>query len=402
MRLAVPVVVVAVTRQPGIVIVRRAWLTLAALIGVAAALSLPHYAEAAVLPDDRVDVLYHRYDGDDVTIHGPSVLLRKKIGKSFSVNGNYYVDMVSSASIDVRTTASPYEEERTQYSLGATYLHNKTTMNFGYTNSSENDFEANSIFFGISQDMFGDLTTISMSYGLGWDTVGQLGDEDFQEPVDRQSYGLGLTQILTRSFLVSLNFETITDEGYLNNPYRSYRFLLPGGGGVDFETEVYPRTRTSNATSIQGRYYLPYRAALHGSYRYFTDTWGIVAHTGEIGYTHPWKNDWLFSLSARYYTQDQADFYADLFPFENAQNFLARDKEMSSFNNTTVSVGVVREFDNINWGGFEKGTVNLIWDLQRYEYENFRDATDISQPIGQERLFEFDANVVRFFVSLWF
>ncbi len=359
-------------------------------------------AVAAVLPDDRVDVLYHRYEGDDITIDGPSLLVRKKIGKNFSVDANYYVDTVSSASIDVRATASPYEEERKQSSLGVSYLHGKTIMSTGYTRSDENDFEANSVYFGISQDMFGDLTTVSLSYGLGWDVVGMRGDETFAEDVDRQSWAVGLTQVLTRSFLMSLNFETISDEGYLNNPYRTYRHLTPSGDEAAFKTEIYPRTRTSNATSIAGRYYLPYRAALHGSYRYYIDTWGIEAHTGEIGYTHPWKNDWVFSVALRAYSQTQADFYSDLFAFENQQNFMARDKEMSTFDNTTVSVGIVREFDSINFAGFEKGTVNLIWDFQRYQYENFRDATVSGVPVGTEPLFEFDANVVRFFVSLWF
>ena len=71
-------------------------------------------SHAGVLPDDRADVLYHLYDGGGVEIDGPSILVRKKAGKSLSFVGNYYVDMVSSASIDVITTASPYTEERTQ------------------------------------------------------------------------------------------------------------------------------------------------------------------------------------------------------------------------------------------------------------------------------------------------
>ncbi len=381
---------------------RLASLLATAALVLASVLLVPRPGATAVLPDDRVDILYHRYDGDDITIDGPSILVRKKIGKNFSVDANYYVDTVSSASIDVRATASPYDEERKQASLGVSYLHGKTIMSTGYTRSDENDFEANSVYFGISQDMFGDLTTVSLSYGLGWDTVGQRGNEEFAEPVDRQSWAVGLTQILTRSFLMSVNFETISDEGFLNNPYRTYRHLEPGGDTFSFKPEIYPRTRTSNATSVNGRYYLPYRAAVHGSYRYYIDTWGIEAHTGEVGYTHPWKNDWVFSLALRYYTQTQADFYADLFAFENQQNFMARDKEMSTFENATVSVGIVREIDNINWGGFEKGTVNLIWDHQQYQYDNFRDATVTGVPPGTEPLFEFDANVIRFFVSFWF
>ena len=42
-------------------------------------------ALAGVLPEDRSDILYHLYDGGGVAIDGPSVLVRKKIGKSISV-----------------------------------------------------------------------------------------------------------------------------------------------------------------------------------------------------------------------------------------------------------------------------------------------------------------------------
>src|SRR4249920_1760531 len=97
--------------------------TLASIVLVLA-VALP--ARGAVLPDDRADVMYHRYDGGGVTIDGPSLLLRKKFAEKYSVSANYYVDMVSSASIDVMTTASPYKEERTQGSFGFDMLQGKT------------------------------------------------------------------------------------------------------------------------------------------------------------------------------------------------------------------------------------------------------------------------------------
>ncbi len=84
-------------------------------------------AQAGVLPEDRADVLYFRYDGGGVEISGPSMLVRKSIGEHVSVAANYYIDMVSSASIDVETSASPYEDERTQSSLAVDYLHGKST-----------------------------------------------------------------------------------------------------------------------------------------------------------------------------------------------------------------------------------------------------------------------------------
>jgi hypothetical protein len=89
--------------------------------------------------------------------------VRKQFAGNFSAAANYYVDKVSSASIDVVTSgASPYSEERTQYSLGLDYLRDRWLLNVGLSSSSENDFEADTFSIGISQDVFGDLTTISL------------------------------------------------------------------------------------------------------------------------------------------------------------------------------------------------------------------------------------------------
>ena len=163
-------------------------------------------------------MLLHSYDGGGVTIQGPSVLVRKQFAQKFSVSANHYVDKVSSASIDVVTTASPYSEERTQHSVGLDYLHDRWMMNIGFTNSEENDYTAETFNFGISQDIFGDLTTVSLGYSLGNDTVGRRGDANFSDAVQRQQYRLGVSQILTKNLLLGLSFETITDEGLPEQP----------------------------------------------------------------------------------------------------------------------------------------------------------------------------------------
>src|SRR5262245_62548767 len=190
-----------------------------------AALALP--VCAAVLPDDRADVLFHQYEGGGVTINGPSMLVRKKLAEKYSVTANYYVDMVSSASIDVVSTASPYKEERQQMSLGLDMLNGKTQYSVSYTNSDENDYTANTASFDISQDMFGDLTTISFGFSRGWDEVRRRGDDEFSENVDHRTWRLGLSQMLTPKLMMGFAYELVSDEGFLNNPYRSVRYLDP-------------------------------------------------------------------------------------------------------------------------------------------------------------------------------
>jgi hypothetical protein len=386
---------------------------IAALVAFGALGSLP--GSAGVLPEDEADAMYHRYEGGGLTVEGPSVLIRKKIGDNFSVSYNYYVDMITSASIDVLLTASPYKEKRTQQSGSVEYQHGKTTYSVGYIHSREPDYIADTSIFSLSQDMFGDLTTVTMSYSRGWDHVYRdikladgaiVNDPTFAQEVDHRSYGVGLTQVLTRNLILSLNYQALTDQGYLQSPYRDVVYLTPGvGKGWATAPQVYPGTHTSNATSGDLKYYLPYRAALDFFYRYYTDTWGIGANTLQLGYTQPWQH-WIFDGTLRYYKQNAASFYNDLFPRANAQNFEARDRELAAFSSYTVGVGASYEFQVPRAPWIQKNTLNLRYDHLLIDYTDFHTLySNTVIPAGGEDelpLYRLDANIIQLFYSLYF
>lgn len=377
-------------------------------------------AFAGVLPEDRADVLYHRYQGGGITIQGPSVLVRKTLKNKVSFSANYYEDLISSASIDVKLSASPYEEKRKQKSFSVDYLHGKSTYSAGVIDSVEPDYRANTSFYSISQDMFGDLTTLSLSFKRGWDKVYSdvklngviVNDPGFNNGLgfaatDHHGYAVALTQILTRNTILNLNYEVLTDEGYLASPYRKIRYANPdGSGGFTLAEQIYPGTRTSNAVSGQLKYYLPYRAAVTGKYRFFRDTWGIAAHTLEVGYTHPaWKR-WVFDGSVRYYQQNAADFFDDLYPRANFANFMARDRELAEFTSLTVGVGASYEFHVPYARWIDKSSVNARLDHLMIDYTDYRNAllTDPANGVvaGAEPLYKLNANIFQAFVSIWF
>lgn len=361
-------------------------------------------ALANVLPDERLDVLYHSYDGGGAKIDGPSILVRKNFGNSVSVAANYYVDMVSSASIDVQATASPYSEERREYSLSTEYLHDRSRMSLGYTRSSENDYQATTYNLGISQTFFGDLTTISLGASYGDDLVSQNGNPEFSRDLERRRYSLNISQIVTQNLIAAISVETIADQGFLNNPYRSVRYLDQASGGYRYQAELYPNTHNSDAIGIRAIYHLPYRAALRAEYRRFSDSWGIEANNVELRYTHPYNDQWLFELKYRAYTQTGADFYSDLFPFRDAKNFLARDKELSPFSSATIGLGVTYQLPAGLIPGFSKSTVNLYWDQMQFDYDDFRDVRVSSNDFspGEEPLYSLKADIIRFYFSFWF
>ncbi len=360
-------------------------------------------SKAAVLPEERADVLFHSYSGGGINISGPAVLVRKSVGDSISLSARHYVDTISSASIDVEVIlgASTYEEERVENAFTIDFLNEKTLMSLGYTISDENDFGAGTLSFGISQDIFGDLTTVSMSYAHGNNNVGKTGSPFFSKISQTDNFNLGLSQVLTKNLIMQVALETITDSGFLNNPYRKVRYLDTPTTFL-LEDEIYPETRTSNAVAIRARYFLPYRAALHAEYRNFQDSWGIVANNFEIGYTHPFANDWTIEGHFRTYAQTKASFYSDLFPYSNAQNFMARDKELSTFNNRTIGFGISYEFAKGEGGVIDKASVNFKFDHIEFIYQDFRDARQTSFTPGSEPLYQFSANVMQLFLSVWF
>jgi Protein of unknown function (DUF3570) len=381
-------------------------------------------AQAGVLPEDRADILYFRYDGGGVVIDGPSVLARKSIGEHVSVQANHYIDMVSSASVDVETSASPYEDERTQSSLSVDFLHGKSTYSLGAVKSDESDYVANTVFAGISHDMFGDLTTIGFGYKRGKNDVFRnvkidgvkVQDPTFAEQMETQSFNVSLSQIVTKNLVITGQYEVITDEGFLRSPYRSIRFFIdPFSQGR--QDEVYPNTRSSNSASVRAKYFLPYRAAIDTMYRFYTDTWGVLGHTGEIGYVHPldkaWAGgNWIFEGRLRYYTQESADFYRDIFPRADFANFMARDKELATYNALTAGVSATYEFKVARFPWLSKGSMSLRYDYMTVNYDDFRDArfslgsfgnlpADPFAP-GTEPLYKLNANIMQFYISAFF
>ena len=358
---------------------------------------------AAVLPEERTDLLYHRYDGGGVTVDGPSFLVRRNINEKFSFYGNIYQDVVTSASIDVITTtsASPYVEERNEYSAGLDYLNDRSILSLGYTQSVESDYEAETISFSASQEFFGDLSTITMGYSLGNDTVRSNIDDTFAEDANRKRFNLGFSQIITRNILVSTSFEAVFDEGFLRNPYRVIRYSDGFGGSLP-ASEQYPETRNSSAFAQRGIFYIsPLDASLRLEYRDYSDSWDVESENFEIRYAQNLNNALTFELRLRQYSQDEADFYQDLFDAEPIEGqFVARDKELSKYSSNQIGWTLSYTFRSSN-RFLNNSSLNLSWDRLEFDYDNFRNAQAEGE-IGEEPLYSLQADVVRLFFSSYF
>ncbi len=379
----------------------------------AALLACSHAATclAGTLPEERADVMWKMYEGGGIRVHGPSVLVRKNVTDDVSVNAGYLVDQVSGASIDmVVLGASPLREERKQKSLGVDYLYGKTTYSAGVQSGTENDYDSHTVNVSVSQDMFGDLTTVTLGVSKGWDSVYRVKDASlardpaFHKRVDRRTWSLGITQVLTRNLIAGYDQEVITESGYLQNPYRAIRYLA-GAGSTLFLTspETFPGTRTSSAAALKLKYFLPWRASVSGQFRYFYDTWKINATTTEFGYSQPLRREAMMAdLTYRHYKQGHASFYSDLFSSPNQQNYMARDRELAAQSNDSVGLAVSFDLLKSNRRFFKKLQGSLHYDYIMYKFKDFRDATQQGFGAGNEPLYHYNANVAQGFLTVWF
>ncbi len=226
------------------------------------------------------------------------------------------------------------------------------------------------------------MTTVALGFTRGSDTVLKHNSPEFHDRAEHWQYRLGLTQILTPRWLLSGNVEALSDAGFLGSPYRVARIF---GAAVP---ERNPRTKSGRAIKFRLIGDLGSRDSMHLEYRYYRDTWGITAHTAEIGYSRHFGENWLADAFVRGYSQQHAVFYAD-----NAQTetqYVSRNRQLSTFND----VGI---------GGKLAWTVRKIpgrYDIKlngSYEFTHFafKDFTDLRT--GSP--YAYNANLVQVFLS---
>ncbi|AKJ29230.1 hypothetical protein AAW51_2539 [Caldimonas brevitalea] len=360
---------------------RRSVVTRAHVAGLVGGVLAGGAAHAVNLPEDRAEALFHVYDGGGVKATGPALLVRKSMADRVSLSASYYVDAVSNASIDVITTASPFDERRTEYGLGADYVYQDSLITLSTSHSKEPDYVADGASLDLSQDVFGGMTTVSLGFSRGSDKVGRS-DTGFFDSARHWRYRLGVTQILTPRWVASANFEMVSDSGYLGSPYRSARVF---GAAVP---ERNPRTRSSRAVKFRTVGAIGTAGAVHAEYRYFWDTWDIQAHTAEVGYSRYFGEAWLGDAYLRYHTQSNALFYSDNARTETT--YISRNRQLSSFNSIGLGGKVSRRLAKVP-GEYEI-KAHATYEFKRFKYSDFTD-------VRTGAPYAFNANVFQIYVS---
>jgi len=120
---------------------------------------------------------------------------------------------------------------------------------------------------------------------------------------------VGLTQVLTRRTLLSLNYTNSRLAGYQTDPYKLLSVVdATTGNPHSYLYESRPDSRSKNALAAELIQNLG-RDVITLSYRYFDDDWGITSNTGELAYRLNFAPQRYLQPNFRWYQQSAADFY---------------------------------------------------------------------------------------------
>jgi hypothetical protein len=215
-----------------------------------------------------------------------------------------------------------FKDQRYAYDLGySAPFGDGGRYAIGGSYSTEHDYSSYSFNAGVSQDFNHHNTTISLALNHEGDTSSPIfGTPTPLAQMDGSVKGssrsktvenvvLGITQAMSRNWLMELNYSYGDTSGYQTDPYRVVSVVdATTGGPLHYLYESRPDSRTRQSIFMDNRVAL-FSTIADLSFRSYSDSWGIRSVTAELSDRIPLPLHLYIQPGFRYYRQSAADFY---------------------------------------------------------------------------------------------
>jgi hypothetical protein len=340
-------------------------------------------ADSGFLEDWSVDsaLAYYHEDGRIQAIE-PVVEVAKVFADGRSVNFNVTFDALSGASPNgaltshsPQTFASPsgkpthrYTTAPGQLPVDPDYSDDRIAVGGNWTVpftrvdevsvggklSAEDDFFSVTVNASIAHDFNEKNTTLSFAIDNEYDSLHPIGGA----PVPGSDYALsekqtggktkdgvgillGVTQVITRSWLSEFNISIDRFQGYLNDPYKIASIINNAGDTTGYEYENRPDQRTRKSAYWENRVAWNSMLSTALSLRYMSDDWGVRSDTAQLHLRWSVSNrDRYIEPTFRWYRQTAADFYMPFIPdtLKAATGYESSDSRLGEFHALTYGV----------------------------------------------------------------
>ncbi len=354
-----------------------------------AALSIPGIqAVQADNPPERGTVSYRHLDYQDmqpgwdrISVKANAMAVVLPVAGEWSVGGSYTRDIVSGASPyfhSEQLLAGEIEERRIGRDLSLSRYFRRGTLTAGWVDSQESDYTSRGFSLAGSWSTESNNTTFTAGASTLHDRIDVSSIGATQESKDTDTVMVGVTQVLSPVDIVQFNLSRAEGKGFFSDPYK-FRDNRPGH-------------RQQDVALVRWNHHFPsLDATSRLGYRYYEDTFGVVAHTLDLEWVQQLPHGWTLTPELRLYAQDDADFYVDpRFPgvpnFRPRSQIQSEDQRLSTFGATTLGLKLAKQ-------------IGPDWVVD-VEYQNYEQRSDwYPWGDGSKDLKPFRANFLQFGVS---
>jgi len=187
-------------------------------------------------------------------------------------------------------------------------------------------------------------------------------------PRNTFSGSLSFSQVINTRLQASIMMDAVAQSGFLGLPFHRVFF---NDGSV--HVEALPSSRYKLPLGVRLNYFMGDNVIIRTYYRFYTDDWGLVAHTASIEV--PVKITPFFSISPfyRYYVQTAVKYFAAYGMHTAQDQYYTSNYALSSLNSNYLGVGIRLAPPN----GILKTHLNSL----EVRYGHYMQSTDLNSNI---------------------
>jgi len=289
------------------------------LLAAALALSMPRPTARA---EDSIGYVYENYREEDgrISVITQSSSVNQDVGANGHLQLTGTIDAVSGAT----PTGRPAQPDSDQVALAEIESRRKAwngdfseqfqnvNVDAGFAESRESDY----VSVGWSVNTLVDLNQKNTTL-----RAGIAGTSDRVEVIFNQGYLpkhtgdaiLGVTQLLSPTTFMTVDVTLGRSSGYLSEPYKIVEKAVEIVPTVFLDEEFAensPNARSRESLYVALNHAFPaLKGAVEASYRFYSDTYGITAHTLQLAWIQHLGPRVTLEPFFRFYTQTAARFY---------------------------------------------------------------------------------------------
>jgi hypothetical protein len=296
---------------------------------------------------------------ENATIYEGILLFQKRLNDTNAASVKAVGDIVSAASYDDARDKAETVSAATGYNPGRFNIEtrwkyrssdvnsNRFGVNIHASYGQEFAYRSTGYGFGLSQSLNEESTQLSAQFQYFDDTVRMIrydGSKETDAPRDTFTSTLSLTQTLSPISLFDVSWVHSKQTGMLATSFNSVIINQPPNSSQR-DIEKAPDVRVRDTLSFRYKHALGKDSVQLGASTY-RDDWNLHGHAVEARYFYRLYSGRLtLEPSYRFYTQDEADFFAT--QFDAIQTFQTSDSDLGNFDGH--SAGLLVSYWTSTW-----------------------------------------------------